>query len=105
MNLDALREDVEGIVGGCGGEKTHPQAEAVRRESGVVGRAPRLDPRRCLVEGDVANGDEIPFPQRKGRPQSSSCLAMISFMTSEVPPPMVMRRVSRKNRSMGYSRM
>ena len=36
---------------------------------------------------------------------SSICLAMISFMISEVPPPMVMRRMSRKNRSTGYSRM
>lgn len=34
-----------------------------------------------------------------------NCLAMMSFMISDVPPPIVKSRMSRKNRSIGYSRM
>ena len=59
------------------------------------------------TEPGRAAGREQARRQQCGVAASHSriCLAMISFMTSEVPPPMVMSRVSRKKRSIAYSRM
>ena len=81
------------------GEEPDGEPEAVGGDGGVEGGATRSRRLAEPVERDVPDGDEI------GSAQESSALAMISFMTSLVPPPMDRSRASRANRSTGYSRM
>ncbi len=75
----------------------------------AVGQLPHPDPRaaQLMAQGIVATALGGEGPQVAGQRGHGPriCLAMISFMISEVPPPMVISRMSRKNRSIGYSRM
>ena len=98
-DLDARGDRVEGEIVAVAREEPDREPEAVGGDGGVEGGAAR--PRRLAepVEREVPDDDEI------GRRQGRSALAMISFMISLVPPPMVRSRASRANRSIGYSRM
>ena len=99
-HLDVSGQRLAREVGAERGEDAHPQPQPMGGDRRVVGGPARAEAARRLVERDVPDDDDV---HRHG--QSAICLAMISFMISEVPPPMVRRRMSRKNRSMGYSRM
>ncbi len=77
------------------------------RKSGVVEhRHPRALAGEGLRDGAAdAAGPAGDDGGAAGEPHRTIDLAMMSFMISEVPPPMVMSRASRAKRSTGYSRM
>ena len=68
------------------------ESAAARRDPDAVPALPR-DGRRAPVDGDRLVEDQNP----------GTSLAMISFMISLVPPPMVRSRASRKARATGVS--
>src|SRR5712692_85748 len=78
------------------------EGEAIGQLLGAPARLRQLAPQGVVapslrgIEGSQLTGQRF---------HDRSCLAMISFMISEVPPPIVMSRMSRKKRSIGYSRM
>ena len=58
-HLDLRREDLEREVGAAARQEADPESLTVGEEPGVERRPARTEPARQLVDGEMADGDEV----------------------------------------------